>query len=202
MLQKYTAVEACRLYMNVKNHFKNDKFNMFTTKKGVRYSEANFEKRPDKTFFYNLSMDYAKGDLAYYYMCNIMSGIEHPAQMKDVFYSDWKAKMHSLHGVLEQDCRLIKEQSIAFNVKFGDLFKSTDGSLPIAVQLMNGNHITIDTIVIMNRLTSGEVLRVFDDQIRDTFVWPAIRKRIVKYEPWIERYFKEEKFLQILKNYL
>jgi hypothetical protein len=200
MHQRLNPYQTCKLFMNVRNHFTKDKFDVFSSN-GIRYSEANYEKRPDKAFYQQLAYDYASGDLGYYFMSNLLAGAKHPSEMNESNYKEWKSKMFRIEKMFEEDCMLIQSYMIQQELTFNDFFVSTTGGLPIAIQMLNGNLINIETICSIDAIFDGFIIRRMDEQINDEFIWKSVRLKIVKYAPWISRYFEADKLKAILKNY-
>ena len=186
--------------MNIRNHFSKEKFDIFESN-GIKYSEASYDKRPDKAFYQQLAYDYASGDLSYYFMSNLLAGAKHPSEMADTNYKEFKARMHRIEHLFDTDCMLIHSYMIQQELTFNDFFISGNGGLPIAIQMLNGNLINIETICIIDAIFDGFILRRMDEQITDEFIWKGIRLKIVKYAPWIKRYIEADKLKAILKNY-
>lgn len=201
MRQKLSGYQACKLFMNIRNHFAKENFDVFTSN-GIRYTEESYEKRPDKRFFETLAHEYASGDLGYYFMSNLQAGAKHPSEMMDITYREYKAKMHKIERLLETDCALIQSYMLQQNLKFNDFFVSTTGGLPIAIQMLNGKLINIESVCLINEVFDGFIIDRMDKQITDRFVWDGIRLNILKYSPWLKRYFKVDEIKQILKTYI
>ena len=58
------------------------------------------------------------------------------------------------------------------------------------------NEITIETVVILNKFLN--FIPKWDQKISDEFIWPTVKNRIVKYEPFLE--YDKTKFKNTLKN--
>lgn len=201
MRQKLNGYQACKLFMNIRNHFKSEKFDVFVST-GIRYTEANFEKRPDKGYFYKLADDYAKGDLGYFFMSNLLAHANHPSEMTDGNYREYKSKMHKLEKIFEDDCKTIQVYAIEHNVEFKAFFSSSTGGIPLSIQMLNGNLINLETICLMNLVLKDTLINKMDNEIRDKFIWPDIRLRIIKYTPFMSRYYDEIKIKNILKQFI
>jgi hypothetical protein len=201
MRQRLSPYQTCKLFMNIRQHFNKEKFDVFTSY-GIKYTESNYEKRPDKCFFEQLAYDYASGDLGYYFMSNLLAGATHPSGMQDITYREWKSRMHRIDRIFETDCALIHSHMIQQELNFNDFFISTTGGLPIAIQMLNGKLINIETICLIDMLFNGDIIQKMDDNITERFVWDALKLQIVKYTPWIKRYFKADKIKDILRRYI
>lgn len=200
MNQKLSGYQACKLFMNIRQHFAKEKFDIFSSN-GIRYAEDNYKKRPDKSFFESLAYEYPSGDLGYYFMSNLLVGENHPSSMTDMNYREWKAKMHRIDKIFDDDCMLINTYMKQNNLSFNDFFISTTGGLPIAIQMLNGKLINIETICLIDAVLDGYIIQRMDKQITDMFTWKDIRLSIIKYAPWVTRYYKADKIKAILKKY-
>ncbi len=200
MRQRLSPHQTCKLFMNVRNHFSKEKFDMFSSK-SIRYTEESYEKRKDKPFFEKLAYDYASGDLEYYFMSNFLAGANHPSEQTDGNYNEFKARMHKIEYIFNVDCMLIHSYMIKQDLNFNDFFISKTGGLPVAIQMLNGKLINIETICLIDALFNGIIVETMDKQITDDFIWKPIRLRILKYSPWISRYYDPEKIKDILRTY-
>ena len=199
MRQRISGYECFKLFMKVKNHFSSDNFDVF--KSSIRFPESSFEKRHDKGLYNSLAYDYAKGDLAYYFMANITAGNSHPSEMTDICYREWKSRMHSIDRNVEIDCKTISDIMAQHSATFKEAFTSS-GGIPIAMQMVNGGLIKKETMCVLDMALDGRLIEVMTDQVKDTFVWPDLKRSVVKYSPFLIRYYKKPKTVETLKQYL
>jgi len=190
-----TPLEALQWYIAIKQHFANKKYDVFKTGCVIRLNKDHLEERVDKRYFFKLSEEYLIGDLRDYYMANILAGRKHPSEMEDVIFREWKSRMHSLPYSFEQDLKTL----VGLGKGLKPLFKTSNGKLPIVLQALNGGHISLETLCIINSLTSGATLNVFDAEIKDKLTYDGIRLRIVKYNGWVK---SNDKLKQIFLNYI
>ena len=180
--QHYNGYEAFKLYMGVRQHFKTEGYDIFRMRGRFKFPKGKFDERNDAGLFHRLAYEYYKGDLANFFMANILAGKEHPSEMTDITFREWKSRIHRIDYIFESDCKVMQN----LNVSFRDQTYSISGGLPIILQLLHGNHIHLETVCIMNSLTDGNILMLFDEQITDKLLWPDLRNRIVKYTPWLK----------------
>lgn len=76
---------------------------------------------------------------------------------------------------------------------FEDIFKVTSTHPPLLKKYLS-NSISIETLVILNQLLN--FIKDFDTTIVDPLVWPGIKKKVVKYEPFLS--VDKPKYKQIL----
>jgi len=196
MITGVSGLQAFKCYIAVKSHFNSKNYNLF--KKGIRIrgTKLQLDERYDCKFFYALAEKYYEGDLIVYYMANMMQGNNHPSTMTYCCYADHKAQMKNLCYNFEQDLK--KMQGLGHGIKA--LFGTKSDALPIVLQLLNGGHIALNTVCAINRITSGGIIEKFDKEITDTFLYPKIRLKIVKYQDFMRANFP--KLQQILSKYL
>lgn len=176
-----TPLEAYKMYIATRQHFTNKKYDLFADGVKIRGTQAQLDERNDRHYYYAMSDEYLVGDLADFYMANILDGRRHPSEFEDVIWREWVAKIQSLAYTFECDLKFLTGLGHGFK----PLFSTTNGSMPIALQAMNGGHISIETICLVDKLTNGAIMAQFDNQITDVFVWEPLRLKIVKYQPWI-----------------
>lgn len=191
--------KAFKLHLAIQLHFTQDQYNIFSYKGKVKFPIEKFEVRNDKAFFYKFSEEYLKGDLANFYMANIMAGCTHVSEYTDLNFREWKSKMHRVDYLFEEDCKKLNRLMTSNGISMNDLFVSITGGIPVAIQLLNGGHISLETVCLIDIILDGCIMMRFDEQIKDKFVWPTIRKKIVKYQPWIRTDITSLK--KILSNY-
>ena len=75
------------------------------------------------------------------------------------------------------------ESLIDDNESFESLFKIHDGQHPIILKEHLSGNVCIETMVILNSLVN--YIPYFTPNISDPIVWPEIKKKVVKYEPFL-----------------
>lgn len=176
-----TPLQTFKLYIAVKQHFKTKKYNLFKDGIAIRATQEQLDDRNDKAFFYNLSREYLKGDLANYFGSNIMAGNDHPSDMQDIVFKEFRSKMYSIDYQFEQDLKTLND--LGYGIK--PLFRTTNGTLPIALQALHGGCINMETVCIIDKLTNGLLMKTFDSEITDPLVWKGMRLKISKYTYFI-----------------
>ena len=68
--------------------------------------------------------------------------------------------------------------------KFDILFKCDNGNHPKLVKAYLGKKITLETLVIFEKLLS--YTNLFNEEIKETFIWPELGRLIKNYEPFVE----------------
>ena len=71
-----------------------------------------------------------------------------------------------------------------------------NGQYPILLKKVMQKIIAVETLVILNDIMN--FFPMWDKKIADTIVWPTMRKKFVKYKPFID--YDKKKFIEILKE--
>ena len=66
---------------------------------------------------------------------------------------------------------------------FEDLFDCKSGNHPILLQAYLGDRVTLESMVILNTLVN--YVPDFDKKINEPIVWAEVKKKVVKYEPFL-----------------
>jgi hypothetical protein len=75
------------------------------------------------------------------------------------------------------------EMLLELDSDFDSLFEIHNGSHPIVLKEHLSGNISLESFVILNKLVN--FIPYFNKNISDPIVWPEIRKKVVKYEPFI-----------------
>ena len=79
---------------------------------------------------------------------------------------------------------------------FDGLFESKDNQIPLIIELLMQDEISLETVVILNSIF-GFIERE-SDNISDTIMWPDIKRLIEKYNPFV--YYNRDKCMKLLTN--
>lgn len=185
------AYEAYIKYLAIKQHFTIDGYDYFKYNGKVNASVNAFEVRKDKYFFHKLSK---RDDLEGFLVCNMLEDTNRwvgdlLSDKGEEAYSAYKKRKESLSY-------LFKEELSKLNEDLNSNFECVDGQQPFIVKQYNRKNLSLDTLVIVN-----DVLRFskyIDKNCQDTILWPAIKKRMDKYKPFMS--YDKVKMKKILKE--
>ena len=118
-------------------------------------------------------------ELIEYYVANFVNSDK--TWIGDMLESDEAYKNHvrrsqSIGYTLKQDLVNLSEGVDSFDELF-----DIDGTLPRVVKAYLEGDINIETVVILNKLT-GFINRV---TVNDPILWPDIKRKLLKYEPFV-----------------
>ena len=187
-----TPYDAYTMYLGLKMHFTQDKYDYIKYNGKVRANPLSFDTRKDKYFFYKLSK---KEDLLNFYVSNML---EKPniwagdllQEKSEKIYQDWLKKQQGLTYHFETQTRNLFPD-------FNENLLVTNGQHPKLYKMFRQGYISIETLLILN-----EILNFFphwNKEISDPVLWPSTYKLAMKYKPFLE--FNKEKCKKALKNH-
>lgn len=191
-----TGYKTCLLYRSLKLHFTTE-YNFFKYSGKVRkFTVEDYEKNAHKFVYEKIGKRFSDKELIYFFVSNFIKReniwvqelLE--AEAFDNFMELTK-KHQSLSYYFESDVfKLFSEND------HKELFKCSSDNFPLLLKLLLRNDVSMETIVIMN--TFMKFIPKWDSQIKDEFIWPSIRNRLIKYEPFLK--YDKEKFKNTLKK--
>lgn len=193
-----TGFEAYRLFHGLKLHFSSD-FDFFRYNGKVNLTKNNFESNKAKYQFYKLSRKYRLEDLKNFYVANLLEkdvnwiGDINNLEGEET-YKKWQKRTQSLTYRFEQDIIGLLNDTQSPN----EMLMVEDGQYPLLLKEVMHSTIAVETLVILNDIMN--FFPMWDKKIADTIVWPSMRKKFVKYTPFID--YDKPKFTVILKECL
>lgn len=182
----YEGADAYRTYLAIRNHFKTD-YDFFKYNGKMKVSNDSFLKRRDKFFFAKLERKYRKNELVYFFTANFIkdegmwSGSLVGSESEKV-YQEWLKYAESLKYNFRLDCEKIQDDLDSKNLKFDDLFTINNNSHPMLLSKLLGGHISIETFSIMDIILSFTTRW---DKTIDDFSYDSIKRKVVKYKPFL-----------------
>jgi hypothetical protein len=182
--------EAYKEYLAVKNHFSLDSYDYIKYNGRISASEASFLKRKDKFFFTKLGRRFDRQDelrdfLVSNFLHNEKIWVGNLLDEKHLeVYKSWQKKQQSLSYVLRSDFSTILSFIDNHNVTFDTLFDMRDNELPLLLQLQQEDTIQVETSIVMDKVLG--FFRRWDKKVEDDIFYPIVRKRIKKYEGFID----------------
>lgn len=192
-----TALQAYRYYMALKLHFTTDSFDVFKNPR-VKCSQKTFEGRNDRYLFEKLSYKYnTDRDLIQYIASNFIYGhneVVYDEEESSNCYTKWIKHKESITKLFEDDLSKILLYAQRNKLSKDDLL---NGNPPIILQLYIGNHISIESISILD-----DTLNLIDnwkDNIMSNF-WESDIRRIAKSKRFIK--YNKSRIQPIVENFL
>jgi len=154
------AFNSYELFNSLKLHFTNKKYDYFKYKGKTlagKYA-SRFDKQKDRKVYHNLWAKY-KTELKGFYISVIISG-DVPwagSLLTEKYhdqYNDWVKRQHSLQNIFKNDVDTIVEFMIEYGLDFKTIIMPNGNTLPKIIQLEEQDFISLETVVIINRLTN------------------------------------------------
>lgn len=185
--------DVYKLYLAIKLHFTSDKYNFFTFNGKTRTTLESFEKRKDKYFFKKLATKFDRDELIQYFVANFVQNedtwIGDISRMENSsIHSNWLKKIQSMSFVFSNDVDVLLRDN-----NFEDIFRVNHTHPPLIKKYLSKS-ISLETLVILNQLLY--FIKDFDKTIKDPLVWPDLKRKVVKYEPFLS--IDKPKYKQIL----
>lgn len=198
------ASNAYRMYLAVKLHFMTDKYDITINRGHVKMSKAKFDERNQYSLYEKFANKFeTKQQMAQYLIANFAYGawgntdIIYGTSEADANFKEWIRRKESMTQIFKNDLSKIRLLYDKENVKFKQDIE-TKQSIPYLFQLYLGNHITLETMVILDTMhpilgtLKENVGRLFDDEIRRIAkAKPFVKFDIKKVTPIFEEFSKE-----------
>lgn len=187
------SYEVYRLYMAIKLHFTTDSYDISKTKGHVKNCRESFLKRKDIFAFRKLGEKYSKQEIIDFLVANFTRGDKYGGvfdRESEDFYFEWKSRQQKLSYVFSQDVNNILLEAERTGE---DPFASISGSHPIIVRLYLGGKISLETVIILDKLFNFKYS--IDTSLQNDFVWKEVSRLIQKYRIFVK--IDKEKFLQL-----
>jgi hypothetical protein len=179
-----TAYETFQLYNALKLHFTGN-YDYFKYSGKSNVSVDSFEKRKDKYHFYKLSRKYTnKEEMKNFLVANFVDNeqlwvgdlLNEGAQQN---YLRRQKSLQSISYIFENDIKDIFEGVEDKNA----LMRCREGDYPPLLLKYLRREIQIETLCVLEKILN--FINVWDDCITETIRWPGIKRKIVKYQPFI-----------------
>lgn len=196
-MSHFTGYGAYLLFLALRTHFHNAKYDFFQMHGKLRASKESYQKRHDKYFFEKMAKEFNTEELRDFYVANIL---------KD---------KHYITELLDDDANknfieyIRRKQALSYNFAseldklFGDSatrpFIISNSQYPDIVGLHLSNIVSPETMVILNDYIP--FIDKFDKQIGNNDpVWGRVSMKLRKYKPFVR--YDKDKIKGVLKKTL
>lgn len=186
-----TAYEAYILFLALKRHFTDDKYDFLKYNGKVNASRDAFESRRDKYSFAKLAK---KSDPKYFLLANFLNNTDIwigslvDDEIHDKIYLDWLRR----NQAMEYNFRLELD-------RLGDDLDAlirTTGDYPALLEAYLWGQISAESIVVLDSILN--FLPYWKKHINDTMVFPEYARKLQKYKPFVR--FDRIKMKQIMQE--
>lgn len=190
-------------YLAVKSHFLNEKYDYFKYQGRTRADIRTFQNRKDKYYFEKLGKVLkTEGETERFFVSNFVfegnlwvgDALQEGCQNN---YVHWKKRIQSMRYIFKKDLTYLTEQAEELQANIKELFQSKDGQHPLVLKMFLKKKLTIESLVILNSFF--HFFDRWDETIKDKTLWPEIRKRCLRYEPFLFSYLNKEQVRSMKK---
>lgn len=194
-MKHFTGYGAYMLFLALRTHFTNAKYDFFQMHGKLRANKESYNKRHDKFFFEKLSKEHDIKELRDFYVANLLKDKHYVTELLDdeaqKNYNDYKRRKQSLTYIFTN------ELSRVFLYDVMKPFELVDGQYPYIVALYLQNTISPETMAILDDfiLYSNKFNKYLGT---NDPIWSKVALKIHKYKPFIK--YDKDKFKHILKE--
>ena len=191
---KMTPFDVYKTYLGLKNHFTKDKYDYHKYCGKTRASLQSFYKRKDRYWFEKMSRQKNDKEVVDFFVSNFVESgdntwIGELIREGESAYVKWQKRIQSLSYLFREEV-----ENMMVNTDLDSLFAIKNGQHPQILKLHLQGHISIETLIILNRILSFR--SNFDKKLEDP-VWESISKTMKKYDPFLNiDIFKYRKILK------
>lgn len=185
-----------KLYIATKLHFTTE-YDVFKTKGAVKGSKEKYNARNDMWLFEKLSRKFKKPfDAIEYFVSNFAVGhdaVVYHSSIADDLHKHWIKTKESITHSFKNDCDVILKM---LPKKSFNLYQFSGTTIPELMRMHIGNHIGVQTIVILNAFNS-----FFDNWKKQTnIIFEDECRRIIKSERFVK--FDRKKVEDVYNNFV
>ena len=192
-----SAYNVYETYLALRQHFTNPNYDYFRYSGKVRTNIDSFNKRRDRYFFEKLSRKKTEAEVINYFVSNFIQSSD-PSKMwvgelktnGDENYLNWKTRTQSLSYRFKQELNILTEKIHLYEALF-----SENGSHPRIIKQYLGGKVSIETLVILDDLTS--FMKKLN--VNDVVISLVIHK-VKKYRPFLS--YDKEIFIREIRSRL
>jgi len=179
-----TGFEVYKMYLALRMHFTNDKYDYIKYRGKVNASEKSFEERRDRYFFKKLATKYEDNEILNYFVANFMHDPKgYIKSFTDDNYTSWKIKQESFSYKFRQEVDFILTDFDApYQDKFDKIFEVREGQHPRLLKHYLSGKISLETLVVFECCL--KYIDRFDRKLSDP-IWKDVRKMVLKYKPFL-----------------
>ena len=191
--------EVYRYYLALRLHFTTDSYDVIKQQGRVRATRNSFLKRKDLLSINRVAETYSDKDIVNFLVANFVSGDRwggvFDVEAKDR-YQGWKKRIESISYTFKKEIDKAVAYADKLGITFNQLFYCNHGQHPFIIKMYLRNDISIETLVILNKLNN--FTDQLDQDLKDDLVWPDTSRIIKKYSPFLE--IKKDKYNEIYRR--
>jgi len=185
--------ETYKKYLAIKLHFTKDDYDFFKYNGETNAKYETFIQRNDRYFFVKAGRKYGNNIVDYFVSNFISNKSPYIKDMNNEAYLERQKRIDGITYYFERDMEQLLRKS---EKNFNKIFKVDRGQHPILVKTYLAKRVSLETLCILNDLLN--YTKNFNKQIKDNIIWPTLKRKIVKYSPFLT-YNKERMKLNLKK---
>lgn len=192
--------DVYRAYLSLKLHFTTDQYDVIQQRGRVKASKQSFFKRNDLFAIRKIAQEYSDKEVVDFLVANFVSGdrwggvFDIEAKQR---YIQWKKRMESITYTFEKELDKMLLEAEKRGIDFSKMFEG-NGQHPPIVRKYLGGEISIETLVILNKLNN--FTDKLDLELSEDIVWPDVSRIIKKYGPFLD--INKEKYNELIRRRL
>ena len=192
--------DVYRAYLSLKLHFTTDQYDVIQQRGRVKASKQSFFKRNDLFAIRKIAQEYSDKEVVDFLVANFVSGdrwggvFDIEAKQR---YIQWKKRMESITYTFEKELDKMLLEAEKRGIDFSKMFEG-NGQHPPIVRKYLGGEISIETLVILNKLNN--FTNQLDSELSQDIVWPDVSRIIKKYGPFLD--INKEKYNELIRRRL
>ena len=195
------GIQVYRMYLAMKQHFSNPKFDFFQYHGQVNAKEKTYQERNDFWFFETIAKRLSSEQVQEFLLASFVQS-DDPSKVwigdiKRVGKDRWLAhqkQTQSMSYIVEQDLGSMANYLASERYSFNDLF-ATLGSHPPLLKLYVKGNVSLETMVVMDICLGYS--KIWDKKMSDP-LWEFLSLKIKKYKPFLS--INSDKYLKMMKE--
>ena len=181
--------QVYRMYLAMKQHFSNPKFDFFQYNGQVNAKEETYQQRNDFWFFETVAKKLSSEEVQEFLLASFVQSPD-PSKIwigdikragKDRWLAHQK-QTQSLSYIVEQDLGTVVHHMEAKGDSFNDLFATLGSYHPTLLKLYIQGLVSLETMVVMDICLGYS--SVWDKKLSDP-LWEQVSLKIKKYKPFL-----------------
>jgi len=187
--------DAYCLYLAINNHFNTESYDFFKYNGKVPVKLPAFLKRNDKYHFAKLAREH-RDELRDFLVANLSKRKYYVKNLLDREcvdnYKEFKKRKQQLTYSINEDCRYLYDKYDTID----SLLTVNKGQHSNLLKEYLGSNISAESFLAFD-LVFG-IIKNYDKEIAETFIWPAKKNQLTKLSPFIE--IEQGKVLTIMRG--
>jgi hypothetical protein len=178
-----TTFETYRCYCAMKAHFTTDRYDIFTRKGIVAASLESLKTRKDRFRLETLSRKLNDKEIVNFFLANFVQKPDYAGlwdEQSDKRYINWLKHTQSLKYEFNNEIKSLFQEAKENCQTYEDLFVSLDNQHPPIIIAYMGKRISIETLIIIDRINN------FTDKMVNDIVIKDVLRLAKKYSPFLK----------------